>query len=390
MTNYFDFDIDPRLKEKLSQRNINTPSSVQKAVIPRILAAENIIFSSQTGSGKTFAYLLPALTTLLKEAAQTNAAPRIKMIVIAPTLELCAQIKNEADYLLSGNSANLNTALVIGSGNIDRQIETVKKTKPALVVGNTARLLQLLRLKKLKLNDAGYVVLDEADRLVSRELFDETKELLRFINPLAVHIACSATLNENTKKVLAELFGKDIAIEEISENEILQNNISHWAIWSEEREKIKTLRSFLSAARPKKALVFAENANLINAVVSQLQHHKYAVAGIYSGVDKKARKNALDAFRDGKIPALVSSDVASRGLDIDNISHVITLGINPDSDVYIHRAGRTARAGKKGIMVSIGNETELRALQKIEKKLRITVYPKILADGGIWTPEETE
>ncbi|MDR0383427.1 MAG: C-terminal helicase domain-containing protein, partial [Spirochaetaceae bacterium] len=133
-----------------------------------------------------------------------------------------------------------------------------------------------------------------------------------------------------------------------------------------------------------------ERAVLIDEIVSKLSHHKYSITGIYSGMDKKTRKNALENFRLGRVNALVSSDLAARGLDIENITHIVTMGVNPDAEVYIHRAGRTARAGKKGVMVSIGSEKDLHNLRLIEKKLGLVVYPKILYKGKICQPEEFE
>jgi superfamily II DNA/RNA helicase len=242
---------------------------------------------------------------------------------------------------------------------------------------------------KLKLNRTEYLILDEADRLVSDEQAEETGELLRRVNPSAVKIACSATLSPKTRLRLNALFG-ETPVYESDEQEILRNNILHWALWAEDRDRVNTLRSFLSAVRPKKALVFAERAALIDEIVSKLSHHKYSVAGIYSGMDKKVRKNALEDFRLGRVGALVSSDLAARGLDIENVTHIVTMGVNPDAEVYIHRAGRTARAGKKGVMVSIGSEKDLRNLRLIEKKLGLVVYPKILYKGRVYRPEEFE
>jgi superfamily II DNA/RNA helicase len=247
----------------------------------------------------------------------------------------------------------------------------------------------LLNARKLKLSGIEYLILDEADRLISEEQAEETGELLRRVNPSAVKIACSATLSPKNRLRLNALLG-DAPVYESDEQEILRNNILHWAVWAEDRDRINTLRSFLSAARPKKALVFAERAVLIDEIVSKLSHHKYNTAGIYSGMDKKARKNALENFRLGRVKVLVSSDLAARGLDIENVTHIVTMGVNPDAEVYIHRAGRTARAGKKGTMVSIGSEKDLRNLRLIEKKLGLVVYPKILYKGMICQPEEFE
>jgi superfamily II DNA/RNA helicase len=385
--------IDPFFSEKLRRKNIKDPTAIQQIVIPHILNKQSVLFRSQTGTGKTFAYLLPVLQNIINDKQDTNYC---RALIIAPTLELCSQIKNEIDFLLNGLEIDgqpvyekLKPLLISGAGSIDRQIDGIKKNKPAIITANTGRLLQLLRMKKLKLNQIEYIILDEADRLVAEEYSDETKELLKNINSGAVKIACSATFSEKNRQCLDSILG-DLIVCESDEQEILRDKITHWALWAEDRDKINTLRSFLSAARPKKALVFSERGGSIDEIVSKLNYHKYSAAGIYSGMEKKARKSALEDFRSGRIPVLVSSDLAARGLDIEGVTHIITMGVNQDSEVYIHRAGRTARAGKKGVMLSIGSEKDLRYLRGIEKKLGITVYPKILYKGMICSPEEFE
>jgi superfamily II DNA/RNA helicase len=382
--------IDSFFAERLLQKNIHTPTAIQRIVIPHILDKKNIMFRSETGTGKTFAYLLPVLQNVISAGGSAPGACRI--LVVTPTLELCSQIKMEIDFLLKnfkieGRPVNIKSLLVSGAGNIDRQIESIRKDKPAVISANTGRLLQLVTMNRLKLNRLEYLVLDEADRLTADELWDETRELLKFVNPGAVKIACSATLPQKVRCRLDSVLGETLVCES-DEQEILRNNILHWALWAEDRDKISALRSFLSAARPKKTLVFSERAASIQEIVTRLNHHKYGAAGIYSGMEKRERKNALDNFRAGRIPVLVSSDLAARGLDIENITHIVTMGVPEDSDIYIHRAGRTARAGKKGVMVSIGSEKDLRRLRNIEKKLSLVVYPKILYGGKLCSPDE--
>jgi len=201
--------------------------------------------------------------------------------------------------------------------------------------------------------------------------------------------ACSATVSEKTRELLKELLdGAELL--ETDEQEILRDRISHWAIFSEARSKNQTLVSFLAAAKPKKTLVFTGRSNDAGKTASILQRKKIAVAALFSGMDKKDRKEAMERFRSGKASVLVSSDLAARGLDIPGISHVIALDVNEDKDAYIHRAGRTGRAGKKGVMVSIGDEIEMRRLAALEKKLGIVVYPKELYGGKVCEPIQLE
>jgi superfamily II DNA/RNA helicase len=265
---------------------------------------------------------------------------------------------------------------------MSRQIDALKKERPAVIVGNPGRLLQLARMKKLRLDGVAALVLDEGDRLVADEIREETEALLRFLPPARQNIACSATFSAKNRERLFSLGGEWRVIEEDG-GTILRNAILHWAFFAEDRKKISLLRSLLAAARPRKALVFTSRGSDAGNIVSQLQYHHLAAGGIWGDMDRKGRKAAMDGFRRGNLSILVASDLACRGLDIGGISHVIALDVPVDPELYLHRAGRTGRAGKRGIMASIGGEEEMRRLAGIEKKLGITVYPKALYGGRI-------
>jgi superfamily II DNA/RNA helicase len=338
--------------------------------------------------------------------------------VLAPTYELASQIKKEIDALLPAAFALPENAegtippvpraaLLIGSAPLNRQIDSLKKQRPLAVVGNPARVLQLARMKKLSLKALRYLVLDEGDRLMADELFPETAELCalafprgtperrpdvpvpeRPAGPAFRAIACSATFSEKNRERLFSLNPAarwEIIIQK--ENDILKKNMEHWAFFAEERDKLSLLCSFIAALKPARTLVFTSRAGQVGHIVSRLQYRHLAAAGLWGDMDKKDRKAAVDGFRNGNIPILVSSDLAARGLDIDRISHIIALDIPESEETYIHRAGRTARAGRRGIMASFGDGLELRRLARIEKKLGIAVYPKELYGGRLRAPE---
>jgi superfamily II DNA/RNA helicase len=420
--------IAPLLCARLLEKNIHKPTEIQRLGVPRLLEGEDLLFQAPTGTGKTFAYLLPLFQRLfinvdevsdevLSETSGANPG-KVRLLIIAPTLELCSQIKGEADFLLGAWPAGKapRAALIIGSADIKRQIETLKKENPAVVVGNPVRLLQLARMRSLRLDGVKALVLDEGDRLAANEMFEETEALLRFVPAEKRQIAaCSATISAKSRKRLLSLFypsgtntagvvnaagvdtgattgtntaGANTAAFIKAEEKI--TGIEHWAFFAENRKKIASLRSFLAAAKPKKALVFTARGGDAGNILSQLQYHHFAAGGIWGDMDKRARKAAMDGFRQGNLSILVASDLACRGLDIAGISHVIALDVPDDPELYLHRSGRTGRTGKRGIMASIGNEEDLRNLQKIEKKLGITVYPKELYGGRILAPEAEE
>jgi superfamily II DNA/RNA helicase len=404
-----DLGVSSLFSSRLGERNIYKPTDIQIRVIPELLEGRSLAFRSATGTGKTFAYLIPLFQRLFPdplsgppegpppEATGGYAGPTV--LILAPTCELCSQIRAEADFLLAASTppARLpagvvpSTGLLIGSGNLKRQIDALKKDRPAVVVGNPGRILLLVRMGKLKFGTLRSLVLDEGDRLATEDLRGETLELLEFIagGPSRrqagfIRVACSATLSLKNLGTLLPLMGEDLKIIETDSQEILRERIRHWAIWSESRRKIETLRSFLAAAKPGKALVFTGRSWDAEHIVSRLEH--LPAAALYGHLEKKQRRNAVAAFRSGTLQVLVSSDLAARGLDIPGITHVIALDVPPDADLYTHRAGRTGRAGKQGIMVSIGDEVEMRRLALLEKRLGLTVYPKELCRGRIVAP----
>ncbi|MDR3334258.1 MAG: DEAD/DEAH box helicase [Treponema sp.] len=399
MTTFTDLGTDPFFIQRLSARNIYQPTEIQQRVIPRLLAGENLLFRSATGTGKTFAYLIPLFQRFLIPGdlkGNKRSAPGPVILILAPTYELCSQIKQEADFLvqdavhtqgLGPFDAPVQVSLIIGAANMSRQIDGLKKERPAVIVGNPARLLVLARMGKLRLDRIEALVLDEGDRLTVEELAGETGELLRRVNSRRQSAACSATMSTSSRERLLPLLGGTAAFEETEEQEILRERISHWALFSEGRRKISTLGSFLVATGAKKALVFTDRGGQVGNIVSQLQYHRVPAVGLYGAMDKKHRKQAIDDFRAERARVLVSSDLAARGLDIPGISHVIALDVSRDPEVYIHRAGRTGRAGRRGIMVSIGDGEEMQDLAGLEKKLGIVVYPKVLYRGSVCVPE---
>ena len=364
------------LTEKLNSMNIAEPTKVQQKVIPILMEGKNLVFQSETGTGKTFAYLLPLITKLQKEAETENPNEKhVKIIVCAPTFELSSQIKMAVQSISS-----IKTVLFIGGSPIKRQTEALKE-KPEIVIGTPARLVELIRLKKLKTQYVNAIVFDEADRLVKKELIQECTELKNLVPQNAQIIACTATIDSGTKKFFS---GSEIEI--LPKEDVLAKNITHWAIYAEARDKIDTLRKFLAAENPEKALVFASRADQVENIYSKLKYKKVECTCLYAKADKQARKAAIDRFRNGKEHILITSDLGARGLDISGISHVIQMDLPSDSDFFIHRAGRTARAGKTGINVVIGDEYEMNAFAALEKKIGIKVFPKEIRNGKVHAP----
>ncbi len=374
----------------LAKRGIVRPTPVQERVIPRVLAGDNVLFQSETGTGKTLCYLLPAFLRCLPPA---KAPPRV--LVVAPTHELASQIKREAQILSADSGLDVKSTLFIGGAPLKRQVEALKE-KPAIVIGGPARVIELVRLKKLDLRSVSLVALDEADRMLAPELRDSLAELLTLLSAEAVVAACSATVTAHHAKLLSAMLAKRQGASAESARfdtvtlppeDVLKRNISHWAFFSEGRDKTEALRRFIVAEKPAKLLAFTSIVGQVDGIASKLKFRGIPCAALHAKLDKIGRKKALDDFRSGRLKVLVTSDLSARGLDIADISHVVQLDVSENEDFFVHRAGRTARAGKSGINAVFGDEVELRRLARIEKRLGIVVYPKVLYGGVVRAPD---
>ena len=367
---------------KLAEHEITEATAVQAQAIPAIAEGKSVVFQSETGTGKTLAYLLP-LAQKIRQSE--NSKKEVRLVILAPTYELASQIKMQIPLF-----SDLKAALLIGGAPIKRQIEVLKE-KPEIVIGGPARLLELFHLKKLKLDGAQAIVLDEVDRLLSPELRDESLEMISLLKRDSQVVACSATISKNTVKILSDAKnGAKIETLFLPPEDVLRKRITHMAIFSEQRDKIETLRKLLTAEKPEKALVFTSRVDQVANITAKLTYHHFDCAGLHAKTDKQERKAAIDRFRSGKCPILVTSDLASRGLDIPNITYIIQMDFPSNEDFFIHRAGRTARAGKSGTNIVIGDAYEMQKYAALEKKLGFVVYPKVLYGGKLMSPEQAD
>ena len=395
MTDFLDLPLYKPFVETLAAGGIIQPTPIQKKVIPLALEGKSVFFESETGTGKTFAFLLPLLTRLMQEDKKSTA---LRILILSPTVELASQIKEAAAQLQGTDTKCFKTLLCVGGSSLKRQIDGLKE-KPAVIIGTPARISDLVGLKKLKLQEIEAVVIDEADRQLARESRDTLKTVLTVLPQDVQVLACSATFNEKNNELLNGFLrrSKTTALPEhisIADMGILQKSIEHWALLSERRSKADALRALIHALdsaafdSAKKMLIFTAPAQEVEILAQKLQYKKIDAVPLYGKLDGSERKKIIARFRSGKTRILITSDLSARGLDIADIDYIVQMQLSKDTDVFIHRAGRTGRAGKKGINIVIGDEYELRLLQGIEKKLGIIVYPKILTGGKIESVSE--
>ncbi|MEN6566983.1 MAG: DEAD/DEAH box helicase [Veillonellales bacterium] len=359
----------------LKQAGITAPTGVQQRVIPPALQGKDIIGQSATGTGKTLAYLLPLFQKLDLTKREMQA------IILTPTHELAIQIQRQIELLAENSGLPVTSSPVIGNVNITRQIEKLRE-KPHIIVGSSGRILELIQKKKITSQTIKTMVLDEADRLLDDQNLDGVKAVIKTTLRDRQMLLFSATITPAAMEKAKPLLREPEVIQ-VTEPEAVSPRIEHMYFLTAQRDKLETLRKLVRGIPVEQALVFVNSGDNIDRLVDKLNYIGLKTAGIHGGSVKTDRKMALDGFRSGKIQLLVASDVAARGLDIPGIEYVFNLNLPEDPRMYLHRVGRTGRAGKKGTAISLADRKELAFLGKYEKALKIEIAAKQVTRGRI-------
>ena len=345
MMTFEELGVSKALTAVLNKRNITAPTPIQQRAYQPVTKGTDVIGCSSTGSGKTLAYLLPVIATMQPDSKY------IQTLILVPTQELAVQVCNEAELLFKGAQLPYKALFLIGEGNINRQIESLK-TKPALVVGTPARILQLIRQKKLRVHDVKTLVIDEADKLMDKtyceQIFAIRKSLMKYTQVLMF----SASIDKKTRQIA--------------------NQITYHAVVLDTKQK-----------NSDKVMVFINTRYDLEESYQKLQYHHYNVAALSGNQDKQEKKTAIEHFKSGKVQYLLATDVAARGLQIDNVETVINVNLPEESKEYLHRAGRCGRNGQEGLCVSIITENELNKIKKYQKEFKINVVQKRLYNGKL-------
>lgn len=367
MENRFsNLNINENLINALNIEKISTPTAIQEQAIPFIFDGKDLIASSDTGTGKTLAFLLP----VIQKMDPDNKT--LQVVILAPTYELVIQIQRQIESLINNSGIEISAQPVLGSVHIKRQIENLKKKKPQIIVASTGRLLELISRKRVKMHTVKTIILDEADKLIDVNNIVQTKAVIKATMRDRQLMAFSATIPNNSKDKLIGLM-KEPEVIHIEDALVTTLNISHEYIVCDPRDKIKVLRGLAANIKDLKAIVFINKSDELEVLTDKLKYHHLKVDCIHGSWEKAAREKAIRDFRNNNINLLVASDIAARGLDFKGVTHIINIDVPEDPKNYIHRAGRTGRAGEKGTSISIVTEYEVQFLQKFERKLKISI-----------------
>jgi len=368
--NFNKLGINENTIKKLQKLNIKNPTPVQEKAIPLILKGKHVMAQARTGSGKTLAFLLPLLE---KMNFQYN-----EVLIIEPTRELAKQVH---DVLKSVGNEKLRSLAIYGGVSITNQIKELEKGLH-VIIGTPGRLIDLYKRRYLKLSSFKYIVLDEADRLWDMGFAPDIKYILSKIKTNYQFLLFSATLEPDMRKLVKEFTKNEFKFLNLSKDKLtVQNTKQYYYLINNYEDKIKALIKILKREKPSHVLVFVntkKTATWLLRALNKRRNFMYKSGMISGDLSQDKRERILKAFNNHQVNLLIATDVAARGLDIDNISHVINFDIPKYPEVYVHRIGRTSRMNKHGVAITLCLKDEYEYLCQIEGLIDLEINRRFL------------
>lgn len=357
MEKFTDYSLDPKVIEAIEDLGFEEPTPIQSRTIPLGLEKRDLIGQAQTGTGKTAAFGIPLIHSI---PADEN---RIVSLIIAPTRELAIQVADEIGKL--ARFKGLQALAIYGGQDIGRQIRSLRR-KPQIIIGTPGRLLDHINRKTIRLDSVQTVVLDEADEMLDMGFLDDIQAILEQV-PIERHtMLFSATMPPNIQR-LARRFLQNPEHVSVVPKQISAPNVTQYYIEVHERQKFEALTRMLDMDSPDLAIVFGRTKRRVSELADALVKRGYSVDGLHGDLSQNQRDQVMRKFRDGSIDVLVATDVAARGLDVTGVSHVFNFDLPQDAESYVHRIGRTGRAGKKGVSWTFVTPRETSHLHMIER-----------------------
>lgn len=350
------FSLSSDLIETLSMLNYKKPTKIQQAVIVPALNGKDIVACSQTGTGKTAAFAIPLCEKVSWEGNLLQA------LVLEPTRELSVQVQSELFHI--GRKKRLKIPAVFGGFPIDKQIQTLRQ-KNHIAVGTPGRIMDHIRRGTLKLGQVKYLVIDEADLMFDMGFLDEVKQIIRMLPAEKQVMLFSATMGENVRR-LAEEYMED-AVSIAFDNEIRTADVEQIICEAEPEEKYRVFLEILFRENPNRGMIFCGTREMVNVLCRKMKKDRISCGMIHGELDQAERLKTIDSFRTGRFRYLIATDVAARGIDFENITHVLNYDFPTGRETYVHRIGRTGRNGKSGKAISLVSESDKRMLRMVEE-----------------------
>lgn len=360
MITFEELDLDPHILKALSDMGFEETTPVQKETIPLALAGRDLIGRAQTGTGKTAAYGIPLVERCDRDSDQ------IQGIVITPTRELAIQVAEELNRI--GQYKRIRSLPIYGGQEIERQIKALKN-RPSIIVGTPGRLMDHMRRKTIRLQQVKIVVLDEADEMLNMGFREDIEVILEQMPAQRQNLLFSATIPLHIQ-TLASQFMNNPEMVHIKPQEVTVSHIKQYYIETPETQKLDVLCRLLDIENPGLAIIFGRTKRRVDEIAEALNKRGYSAEGIHGDLTQSRRETIMHRFKSGMTELLIATDVAARGLDITGVTHIYNFDIPQDPESYVHRIGRTGRAGETGKAVTLVTPREIGHLKYIEQFTR--------------------
>ena len=360
-------DLSKEVLRAIEDLGFEEPSKIQQDAIPVLLQGKDMIGQAQTGTGKTLAFGAPILSM-----GRENKKG-IDCLILTPTRELAIQVNDELARI--AKYTGVKVLPVYGGQPIARQISALRKGIDILV-GTPGRILDLIRRKTLDFSNVRFAVLDEADEMLDMGFIDDIEEILSHTNQNKQTILFSATMPESIRKLAKKFMSPNTVQITVQKKSMMVPNISQYYYEIKLKDRFESLCRILDVEEPSSAIIFCKTKKGVDELVEALQTRGYHVEGMHGDMNQSQRLSTLKKFRDGNLEFLAATDVASRGIDVENISHVINYDFPQDMESYIHRIGRTGRANKEGSAYSLVTSREYSNLKQIERIAGVKIRRK--------------
>jgi ATP-dependent RNA helicase RhlE len=360
--NFTDLALSPTILKSLHKIGYETPTPIQQQAIPIVLARKDLLAIAQTGTGKTAAFCLPLINNLFVDRlSATSGHPTA--LILTPTRELAVQI--HANLMEYGENLNQKYAVIFGGVSQGSQVKDMQKG-PHVLVATPGRLHDLIEQRHINLSRVETFILDEADRMLDMGFLNEIKKVIKLLPKKRHSLFFSATMPKEIEALARDILFQPTKIEVTPESTTVER-IQQSVMYVDKPRKSDLLVHLLKNKSFSKTLVFVEMKHVANRITETLIKNGVSASAIHGNKSQGARQKALQDFKDGKVKVLVATDIASRGIDVDGITHVINYELSNITESYVHRVGRTARAGKDGIAVSLVTADEKSYLVDVER-----------------------
>ncbi|MFJ7937662.1 DEAD/DEAH box helicase [Peribacillus sp. NPDC096622] len=379
MTEFIDLGVSPAINEILKQVGISAPTPIQEKSIPDILAGRDVIAKAQTGTGKTLAFLLPILEKV------DPAASHIQSLIVTPTRELALQITAELKKF-ADEIEGLHVLAVYGGQDVEQQMKKLTRNI-SVVVATPGRLLDHLRRGTIDLSQTGTLVLDEADQMLHIGFLPEVEEIMGQLPEERQTLLFSATMPEQVHQLAKRYMTKPLTAA-VKAEQVTVEKIRQLVIETTDRAKQSSLINMIKEEQPYLAIIFCRTKRRVSVLNDALKAAGFNSEELHGDLSQAKRERVMKKFRDAKLQYLVATDVAARGLDVEGVTHVFNYDVPEDAESYIHRIGRTGRAGENGLAVTFIATKDLQLLSDIEKGISMKIERRTIEGVKMFQPDE--